>query len=494
MSDNGGMDDAQARSVTPAARPRPVDVTTDDALGTDDMTGLLERLARGEVSPDELREAALGRARVANVFLNAVTAWADEPVVTEVSVASDAPLAGIPTFVKDNEDLTGFPTTEASWAVPHRPAAACSPWVAQYVALGVAPVGKTTLSEFGLTASTETRRFGATRNPWHTGRSAGGSSGGSAALVAAGVVPIAHANDGGGSIRIPASCCGLVGLKPSRGRLIDLPELGRSPVNLSTQGVLTRSVRDTARYFAEAERAYRNAVLPPIGHIQQGGGPRLRIGVVESSIRGLPVAHEVREAVREAGRLCQELGHEVEETGPVVGEEFGPDFLRYWSFVAFLLTRAGKRWYGREFDARRAEQVTRGLAGLFVQSPERFPGSLRRLRRLAREHESVFERFDVVLSPVLGHEPPPIGHLGPDVDFRTHLVRLLRYTSFTPVQNVSGSPALSLPLGLSSTGLPIGVQLSAPYGCEARLLTLAYELEEAAPWATRPSVPVTTRY
>jgi amidase len=492
MSDNGGMDDAQTRAVTPAVRPRPVDVTTDDALGADDMTGLLERLARRQVSPDELRTAALARGRVANGLLNAVTAWADEPVVTEVSVAADAPLSGIPTFVKDNEDLTGFPTTEASWAVPDRRAGACSPWVAQYLALGVAALGKTTLSEFGLTASTETRRFGATRNPWHTGRSAGGSSGGSAALVAAGVVPIAHANDGGGSIRIPASCCGLVGLKPSRGRLVDLPELDRAPVNLSTQGVLTRTVRDTARYLAEAERVYRNPSLPTIGHVRDGRGPRLRIGVASASIRGLPVAQEVRWAVQEAGRLCQDLGHEVEETGPVVGEEFGPDFLRYWSFVAFLLTRAGKRWYGPGFDARRAEAVTRGLARLFVQSPERFPGSLQRLRRLARDHERAFERFDVVLSPVLGHEPPPIGHLGPDVDFRTHLVRLLRYTSFTPVQNVSGSPALSLPLGLSSTGLPIGVQLAAPYGSEARLIALAYELEEAAPWPTRPRAFGTT--
>jgi amidase len=464
-----------------------VSTTCDDALGSDDLTALLVRLARREVSPAELRDAAVTRARSANQQLNAVTSWVEEPLATEVTVGANAPFAGIPTLVKDNEDLAGYVTTEGSWAMPDRPAGACSPWVAQFLRMGVSPIAKTTLPEFGLTASTESRRFGSTRNPWHTGRSPGGSSGGSAALVAAGVVPIAHANDGGGSIRIPAACCGLVGLKPTRGRLVDLFELRRLPVHITTQGVLTRSVRDTARYYAAAERLYRNPALPELGLVQGADRRRLRVGLVLAGIRGLPVAAETAASVLAAGRLCEDLGHHVEETAAPVDDRFGPDFLRYWAFLAFALKSAGGRLFGSGFDGSRTEDFTTGLSTLFSHQAERLPWSLRRLRRLAREHESAFARYDVILSPVLGHEPPPIGYLGPDVDFRTHLVRLLRYSSFTPVQNVSGSPGVSLPLGRTSTGLPLGVHLAAPFGHERRLLSVAYELEEATPWPTRPT-------
>jgi amidase len=472
---------------TPGSAPQVsrVDTTTDDALAQDDMTGLLERLHRREVSAEELQTAALERAETANRQLNAVTAWSREPGHVDVGGEGEEPLAGIPTFVKDNEAVLGYPTTEGSWAVPDRPAPQSGPWARQFQSLGVSVLGKTTLSEFGLTASTETARFGATRNPWNTNHSAGGSSGGSAALVAAGVVPIAHGNDGGGSLRIPASCCGLVGLKPSRGRTVDLPELDRMPVVLGVQGVLTRTVRDTARYLAEAERLYRNPALPGVGQVLNGEGPRLRIGLVTRTIRGLPVSAETVRTVERAGQVFESLGHVVEPTDPPVDGAFGPDFLRYWSFVAFVLTKTGRRLYGEGFDATRAEVITRGLSGRFLKSIERFPGSVRRLRRLAAAQEPSFSRFDVLLSPVLGHAPPPIGYLAPEVDFETHLARLLRYTSFTPVQNVSGSPALSLPMGRSANGVPLGVQVAAPLGHEARLLALGYELEEAAPWPLR---------
>ena len=466
---------------------RTVNTISDDALGPDDLTALLRRLARREVSPAELRDAAVTRARSANQRLNAVTSWVEEPIAAEVTVADDAPFAGIPTLVKDNEDLAGYVTTEGSWAMPDRPASGCSPWVSQYLQLGVSPIAKTTLPEFGLTASTESRRFGATRNPWDTGCSVGGSSGGSAALVAAGVVPIAHANDGGGSIRIPAACCGLVGLKPTRGRLVDLPQLARLPVHITTQGVLTRSVRDTARYYAAAERLYRNPMLPELGLVEGPDPRRLCVGLVLAGIRGLPVAADTVAAVRAAGRLCEDMGHDVEETTAPVDDQFGPDFLRYWAFLAFVLKNAGPRLYGSGFDGSRTEGFTKGLSTLFSRQAERLPGSLRRLRRLAREHESAFARYDVILSPVLGHQPPPIGYLGPDVEFRTHLVRLLCFSSFTPLQNVSGSPGLSLPLARTSTGLPVGVHLAALFGHERRLLSMAYELEEAAPWPLHPT-------
>jgi len=453
---------------------------TDDALGRDDMVGLLGRLGRREVSAAELRGAAAARARAVQPVLNAVTSWVDAPPVGLAT--EDAPLAGVPTVLKDNETLAGCPTSHGSFAVPQTPAVASSPWVEHALRLGLSPIARTTLSEFGLTATTETRRFGATRNPWDLERSPGGSSGGSAVLAAAGVVPLAHGNDGGGSIRIPASCCGLVGLKPTRGRLPD--SVSRVPVDITVQGVLTRTVRDTARYYAEAERMHRVPALPVIGDVEGPSAARLRIGVVTVAPMGLPVSDDVVALVSATADLMAGLGHEVVEVARPVDDSFGPDFLRYWGLLAGLARRLGALEFGRGFDGSRVEPFTRELAAVARAQAALLPGTLRRLRALARDHEAVYGHCDVMLSPVLAHEPPPLGFLGPDVDPHTHLLRVLRYVSFTPLQNVSGSPAISLPLGRTANGVPMGVQLAAPFGHERRLLELAFELEAAAPWPT----------
>ena len=458
-----------------------VDVRADDALGDHDVMDLLHLLRKREVSAADLRAAAQARINAANESLNAVVRPLD------LADAANGPFAGIPTVLKDNEDLEGYPTLHGSWAPADRPAAATSPWVAQYVALGFTPMAKTTLPEFGLTATTESTRYGATRNPWNTGHSTGGSSGGSAALVASGAVPIGHANDGGGSIRIPAALNGLVGLKPSRGRLIDLPELDRLPVNLVTQGVLTRSVRDTAYYFAEAERVYRNPDLPPIGMVVRPERPRLRVGLVTESLAGSPLDPETRDAVLAAGSALQGLGHDVIEVDLGIDQQFWRDFLRYWALLSFMLQRAGSRFIGEGFDGSKTEQLTKGLSAMCLQQAERVPWSLRRLVRASREPEAIYDQVDVVISPVVSHPAPPIGYLGPDVAVRDQLVRLLRFTSFTPLQNVSGAPAISLPLARSSSGLPIGVQVAAAVGQERRLLSMALELEEAMPWPRTPA-------
>ena len=456
-----------------------VSAFTDDALGRDDMVGLLERLERREVSAAELHAAATGRAHAVNAELNAVMCWVDEPAV---GVAADGGLAGVPTVVKDNEALAGYPTSDGSNATSTRPAAASSPWVAHALALGLSPVAKTALSEFGLTATTETLRNGATRNPWNVARSTGGSSGGTAALVAAGVVPLGHGNDGGGSIRIPASCCGLVGLKPTRGRLPDIAV--PVPVDITVQGVLTRTVRDTARYYAEAERTYPVADLPPIGLVEGPSATRLRVGLVTVPPMGLPVSGEAVAAVQSTADLLSALGHEIVEVAHPVDDSFGPDFLRYWGLLAGLIRVAGLVDRRSGFDGSRIEPFTRELASVAREQAPLLPGTLRRLRALARDHESVYDSCDVLLSPVLAHEPPLLGYLGPDVEPRTHLLRVLRYVSFTPLQNVSGSPAISVPSGLGGAGMPLGVQLAAPFGHERRLLELAFELEAAAPWNT----------
>lgn len=461
------------------ATPTRVSGYADDALGRDDMVGLLERLARRDVSPAELRAAATARARAVDPALNAVTCWVDDDALA----SADGPFAGVPTVIKDNEHLVGYPTTQASNAVADRPAEASSPWVASALELGLAPIAKTTLSEFGLTATTESARFGATRNPWDVSRSTGGSSGGTAALVAAGVVPLGHGNDGGGSIRIPASCNGLVGLKPSRDRLPDVEV--KLPVNIAVNGVLTRSVRDTARYYAEVERRHPATGMPEIGLVEGPGQQRLRIGVVTTPPMGLPVDPSVVVPVTATAELLASLGHEVVEIPHPVDDSFGPDFLRYWGLLAGLSRRLGKLEFGEGFDGSRVEPFTRELASVATKQAALLPATLVRLRRLATGHETVYADCDVILTPVLGHEPAEIGYLGADVDPHTHLMRVLRYVSFTPLQNVSGSPAISLPLGRSASGLPIGVHVGAPYGHERRLLELAYELEAATgPWPT----------
>ncbi len=479
-----------ARRGSAVDAPHTIDTTTDDALGDSDVTDLLARLSAREVSASEVRAAAMARARAANPELQAVTHWFDEPVHTEVVLPADAGLAGVPTFIKDNEEVTGFPTTQGSRAVVDHPAPACSPIVTSMLELGLEPLGASTLPEFGLTASTESSRFGATRNPWDIGRSAGGSSGGAAAMVAAGVVPIAHANDGGGSIRIPASCCGLVGLKPSRGRLPMNPLKEKVPVKIAAQGVLTRSVRDTALFHALMERARPAAGLPSIGHVTHPGTARLRIGMCVTASRGLPIAPETVAAVRATGALLEGLGHHVEEVGPPVADDFAADFLRYWGLLAFFLHHGGGSFYGRGFDSSQLEGFTRGMSAMLSRQLDLVPGSLRRLRRLARTPDVGFERYDLLLSPVTGYPAPPIGYLGPDVEFRSHLVRLIRFASMTPVQNVSGTPAISLPLGRTAAGLPIGSHLAAPFGSERRLLEVALELEEAAPWPMRAGLAV----
>ena len=466
----------------PQAPVRHVSAIADDALGTSDAVDLIRRLRQREVSAPELHRASRERIRAADAALNAVVVEIGDDPGTD----HDGPFAGIPIALKDNEDLRGYPTSWGSAAFGGRRAAGSSPIAAQLLSLGMRPLVKTTMPEFGLTATTEALRFGPTRNPWDTDRSTGGSSGGSAALVAAGAVPLAHANDGGGSIRIPASCCGLVGLKPSRGRIVDLPDRERAPVNLVTQGVVTRSVRDTALFFAAAEQRYRNPALPPIGHVERPVSRRLRVGLLATGYRGLEFSPVAAEAAQRAGALCESLGHRVEPVDHGYPETFGHDFLRYWALLAFGFKNLGRYAFGANFDGRRTEPFTDGMAGLLRLEAERVPASLLRLRRFAHSEQRLERRYDIVIAPVLGHEPPLIGWLGAEVPFRTHLVRLLRYAMSTPVQNVIGAPAISLPIARSPRGLPVGVQFSADVGRESLLLALALQLEEAAPWQVTP--------
>ena len=339
------------------------------------------------------------------------------------------------------------------------------------------------MSEFGFSASAEHPRLGPVRNPWDTDYTAGASSSGSGAFVAAGVVPIAHANDGGGSIRIPAACNGLVGLKPSRGRLPLDPELRRMPVGIVANGVLTRSVRDTAAFYREAERIWRNPKLAPIGDVTGPGRQRLRIAVVTRSVLR-ECSPEVRELTLKSAGLLEELGHRVEHVDePPVPASFVDDFVLYWGFLALAQVRTGRRAFGKTFDRTRLDSLTLGLDRHTSRNLHRLPLAIMRLRRHAAAHAREFFRtYDAVLTPTLADETPRIGYLAP-TDYQQVIDRLIDWVAFTPLQNVTGEPAISLPLAQSADGMPVGMMLSADVGQEALLLELAYELEEARPWA-----------
>ncbi|AKK27096.1 amidase [Mycobacterium sp. EPa45] len=459
-----------------------VNAYRDDALGTLDAVALVDALRTGKVSRPELVEAAIARTERVNPILNGLAHETFERALARAYAGGSGYFDGVPTFIKDNIDVEGMPTMQGTDAWQPRPQPAHGEFASLYLALGLVPLGKTQLSEFGFSASAEHPRIGAVRNPWDTDFTAGASSSGSGAFVAAGVVPIAHANDGGGSIRIPAACNGLVGLKPSRGRL-PLDKMTRQmPVRIVNDGVLTRSVRDTAAFYREAERVWRNRRLPEIGAVTGPGAGRLRIAVVTQSVNR-QAAPSVRDLTLKTAELLAGLGHSVEYLDrPPVPSYFLDDFLLYWALLAMTLVRTGQRTFGPSFDKTKLDNLTLGLDRHASRNLHKLPIAITRLRRLRRVTARLYQTYDATLMPTLAEETPRIGHLDPTADYRQIIDRLIDWVAFTPLQNVTGEPAISLPLAQSASGMPVGMMLSAPIGHERRLLELAYELEAAQPW------------
>ena len=390
--------------------------------------------------------------------------------------------SGVPTFVKDNVDVAGMPTQQGADAFVGVPQRADGDFARMYLATGLIPLGKTQLSEFGFSGAVDHARLGQVRSPWHLDHYAGASSAGAGALVAAGAVPIAHGNDGGGSIRIPAAVNGLVGLKPTRDRLAQDRAMRDMPVRIVSDGVLTRSVRDTAAFFREAERVWRNPRLAPIGDITRPSKARLKVAVVTTSI-GRDSTPEVRELTLRTAALLESLGHHVEEVEPPIPPSFPVHFVRYWSLLAFAITRRGRADYGPTWDPTKLDNLTLGLARHAARNLHRQPGTiavLRASRRSAARHHAT---YDVTLSPTLATETPRVGHLRGDQSYEEIMDRLMDWVAFTPLANATGEPAISLPLATTAAGLPHGMMFGAGAGREARLLGLAYELEEAVGWA-----------
>jgi amidase len=457
-----------------------------DALGDLDATGIAARIRAREITALEALDAAIARTERLNPELNFVIEKQYERARAHAAEPLSGPFAGVPTLIKDLLPWTGVPTRYGSRAFANFVPEGQPPYTDAILRAGLNPFGKSTTPEFGLTATTEPLLGGPTRNPWDPSKSCGGSSGGAAVAVASRAVPIAHASDGGGSIRIPASCNGLFGLKVSRGRSVSQgrPERGLS---ISVSGCVSRSVRDTAAWLSVTEASGAGAALAPVGMVTGPSQRRLRIAFsLEDALGNAPDA-DVRSATEGVAQLCRSLGHEVRERRMEVdGQAFVDAFVLLWAAGAAEVVASVQPRLPRGVGLDQVfEPLTLGLAEHYRAAPA---GALDRavahLRMVEQQYAAFFVDADVVLTPVLAQTPPPIGELSPTLGMSA-FDRVVRYVGYTPLQNAAGAPAMSVPLSWAANGMPIGAHFAAAQGQERRLLELAYELEQAAPWSQR---------
>jgi amidase len=453
----------------------------------------------GELRAVDLVQASLDRIDALEPRVNAFTHVCHEQALTaarDIGSGDLRPFAGVPIAIKDNRAVAGLPLTM------------CSDLFGDYIAdhdaflvrrlrdAGFVIVGKTALPEMGILPTTESRRFGPTHNPWALDRTPGGSSGGSAAAVAAGMVPIAHGNDGGGSIRIPAACCGLVGLKSARGRVSVGPDSGQS--FLATDGVLTRTVLDTAAaldVLAGYEPGDASWAPPAPGRYAEllerdstPARPRHIALALSPALAGATLDPVNEAAARDAAALLESLGHDVEEiTAPWSGRDLLPDFTRAFGPLTSMSTLIGGRLAGREPAPEDVEPLTWAMwERARSQDALTLLSAQTRLEAVAREIVAGFARFDAVLTPALALRPVTIGEIhGRGPDPWGHYRRSGSFTPYTAIVNVMGLPAISVPLYHGQDGLPTGVQLIGPPAREELVLALAGQLEEALPWAAR---------
>ena len=481
---------AGAAVATAAAGPRR---TLAAPGGQADELALLDGMAQAElvrskkISALELLNASVARIAQVNPQLNAVvTEFADRARALAKGPLPASPLSGLPYLIKDLVDVKGERATYGSRLFAKNIAQDNSPAAEAAIQAGMVIFGKTNTPEFGLSPTTEPLQFGPTHNPWKLGYSTGGSSGGAAAAVAAGMVPIAHGTDAGGSIRIPASCCGIFGLKPSRSRVLEPDPLPGDP---AVEFCVSRTVRDSAMLLSLSEDRTPQAPLKPVGFVKGASPERLKIALCTQNMYGEQPGRDVRVMLHDTARLCESLGHHVTEVGnPVDGEKLMDALVSLLSQEILQGLQLAKAQHLKPEDVM--EPWTLGLAqeaeGV---SKEQLARSVAYFKTVQQQLEAFMRPYDLWLTPVTFTPAPRIGVLAPTVDFKTLKERAFRYMSYTPVQNVAGIPAMSVPLHWTRDGIPFGSHFSAKLGAEATLLSLAYELEEARPWRNkRPPV------
>lgn len=484
-------------------------------LWEQDATGLAELVRNGEISPQELVDAAIARAEATRPDINAIaTPLYDAARARAKAVDRKLPLAGVPFALKDlGIGIKGVPIHGGS-RIPAFTADYNSVMVERYLAAGLIPIATSTSPEHGLRLMTESARFGITRNPWNTGHTSGGSSGGSAALVAAGVVPAAHASDGGGSIRVPSACSGLVGLKTSRGRVPLTPFVSESWYGMVVDHAVSRSVRDTAllldlTHGADPLSPY--AAREPKGSFAAAAARdpgKLSLAVYRKSPLGLPISAETLQALDTAVALAREGGHTVEEIGlPYIGRDFIADFCRSVASAVAGMMRAEALRVGRPVTSE-VERATRvlGRLGEMLSAGEVYD-AVQRLNATSRRMIEETARFDAVLMPIIAHPPLACGAMDPkgadelveNLLDKLHLTGLLKIKSFfgqlmdkslwfthwPAIHNVSGQPSIAMPVHVTEAGLPLGIQAAGRPGDEETLLSFAAQMEKISGWLKR---------
>jgi len=460
-----------------------------------DGLGLAELVAKKAVTPGELVDAAIDRIEDHNPTLNAVVYKAfDEARRRATEPLPDGPFKGVPFLIKDlGVSVAGWPRSHGS-KFGNLVDSADSGLMARYRSSGVIPLGKTNTPEYGITGTTESARLGPCRNPWNPNHIAGGSSGGSASAVAAGMVPLAHASDGLGSIRIPAACCGLVGLKVTRDRNPNLPDGYDYAMGNVVDHVVSRTVRDSAAMLDVTGVPEPGSPYPAppkerpyLEEIQRSPG-KLRIAWSSETPSGRPIEPEIQAALERTAALLKGLGHEVIERG--LGIDYRALYASRGPAAAANFAAGMARLIeeiGREPEPDELEPLTwASLKAGRRQTGADVMRSLQETRMLNRKTLAAFEDIDVYLCPVMGAPVPEIGHIDPvNLEPKEVNRRQGRIFPFTPPFNYSGQPSISLPLEMSESGLPIGMMFTAKFADEATLFRLAAQLEKEAPWAAR---------
>jgi amidase len=449
-------------------------------LSEHDACAQAELCSQGKLRPAEL--AAQGRRRVdaLNPLLRAIVDVAEPP-----ATHSDGVLRGVPFVLKDVLPWPGLRWSMGSRAFRGNITRRDTPIGRRLREAGLSCAGKSAMSELGLLASSETLLEGVTHNPWSLVHSPGGSSGGSAAAVAGGIVPLAHANDAGGSIRIPASACGVVGFKPSRGRTVPTGFSASDLLNMTSDGCISRSVRDCALFVSLLED--QQSGLPSLGFVQARPERALRVASWTTTLWGTEPTPSVVAAFHEAQSLLEQLGHHVELVkAPELEPALGDALLLIPAAAVAELVQAQDRLRREPVQRWELEPFTWELVDDYAQ---REPGALetarRALTRAAQAYRAALEGYDVLLTPTLAREPWEVGYLSPLLTRAVLGPRISECMAYTPIQNVVGAPAISLPLATSTSGLPIGMQLAAAVGQDELLLRLAYQIEEARDWRRR---------
>ncbi len=464
--------------------------------GDYDALGLANLVVQRDVKPSELLEEAINRAEAMNPKLNAIV-YKDYDNARSMASGDlpKGPFTGVPFLLKDIMAMTTtMPTRQACAFMPPIPWFHDSVLTSKFKQAGLVPFGKTNVPEFGLVATTEPKLYGAAHNPWNLNHSTGGSSGGSGAAVAAGIVPMAHANDGGGSIRIPASCNGLVGLKPTRGRVSPGPDLGESVDGLAIDLVVSRTVRDTAAALDIASGPVMGDPYweppKPASYLEAMKTPpkKLRIAIALKKLDGAALHPDCVAAVQQAAKICRDLGHEIEEASPSLDQAtLIPAFTALWTgnLAAGIDTIA--MLTGQTPSEDKFEGTTWGLyqAGKGV-SASQYLQAKALIQRAGRDAAKFHETYDVWLTPTLGRPPVPLGTFDMmEKDITKSFGAQIDYVPFTAMQNATGQPAINLPLFWNADGLPVGTQFVGRFGDEETLLKLAAQIEQAAPWKDR---------